>query len=201
MLTGYRGELLLALVLWPYGAWMTLYFFRLSVLPQRSRRGRARADLPKWVLFTPFVPILLFTFSIPHAFVAHTLEGVAWVLAALVVGFGTRWWASRGRGEVLEQWAQTVPLSYAQRHALGELWKAFRQSRVPKPDPLSALNEMDMEHLLEVSSVEYRPRLFGRNHTVYGMRAKALVQKGFTEDQAKVLCGMIFNRIGRAGKH
>jgi hypothetical protein len=119
------------------------------------------------------------------------------VVGVMVLAVSLSLILGNARNRRLDAWAASVPLSMEQSRAMGELWEAHRRGKVPSPDPLAALSQADREYLKTVCSPNFRPAQFG-NPTALRLAAFIdLTGRGYTDEQAAVLVGMTFNRVGR----
>jgi hypothetical protein len=193
-LFGYKAEIVFSILLWPYSTWLNLYYLRKIA---KGEKGFG-TEIPQWVTVSPLVSVAFYLYALARTLDASLNEGIVWMTIAAVVVWVTRWRSAKTRSRLLGEWAKTVALSRSQRDALTNLWKAFKEKKVPNPDPLARISPVDKTYLLKITNPEYRPKAFGKNGAVWVRQHKDLVSMGYSDDQAKVLCGMILNRIGRS---
>jgi hypothetical protein len=119
------------------------------------------------------------------------------VILAVAVAGG---WLRRGgksRNRRIAEWAQTITLSLHEADAMWKLWQAGLSKRPPKQDPLAGLSTDEMAHILQVCGASYRPREFGDASAFRLASFRHLADLGFSEHQAAILVGMMFNMVGR----
>lgn len=108
-----------------------------------------------------------------------------------------RLFGGKSRNERLAAWARSVPITETQRTAMQELWQASRQERVPDVDPLSRLTQHDREYITKICSADFRPSEFGLANVHRLASWRYFRDLKFSEEQAAVLVGMMFNMVGR----
>lgn len=96
----------------------------------------------------------------------------------------------------LRAWGKTVPVTPAQSAAMAALLKASRAQAPPVSDPLVDLGPDDREYLKRICSADFRPSKFGNSDVARGSVYSQAVQRGFTPEQAVIIVGMLFNRVG-----
>lgn len=102
------------------------------------------------------------------------------------------------RRDPLTRWAESIRLTDGQQRAMCELWQAARRERLPQRCPVSELMKDEREHLLWVCSSGFRPQEFGNSDSLRFEAYKRYRKMGFTTEQAAVLVGMKFNKVGRS---
>lgn len=76
------------------------------------------------------------------------------------------------------------------------LWKSLKAGEPPVEDPLRQINNVDLQDILTKCGADYRPREFGSANVPRLALYMSLLEKGFSADQAAILVGMTFNRVG-----
>lgn len=103
---------------------------------------------------------------------------------------------ARSRNRKLDDWARSVPISDAQLAAMSEQWEAFKGKRIPEADPLARLSKEDKEYIKTICSADFRPKEFGSSDISRAALFMSVLEKGYTPEQAAVIVGMTFNRVG-----
>jgi predicted DNA binding CopG/RHH family protein len=98
----------------------------------------------------------------------------------------------------LFQWGLNQKLTDNQQNYLLKLWFAYKNKSIPDQKINEKISEKEFEEIKRLSSRDSLPdnlKFFSsarkRSKTV-----KKLILNGFTEDQAEILCGLIYNKIG-----
>lgn len=119
------------------------------------------------------------------------------ILATLAIAFLAVFISALWRNKKLDEWASSVNLTKEQQNAMWELWTAFKKGEIPKVDPLARLSKKDREHIKIICGVDYRPRKFGSANPLRIAKFIKDLERGYTPEQAAVIAGMTFNRVGR----
>lgn len=126
---------------------------------------------------------------------------VYWIIASiLLILFIWFLISKRGlnhRNNELDAWGASVPVTAAQQEAMTQLWKALQIGRPPSNDPLQSLSADDRDYILKICSADFRPARFGNANALRFATFNTLLDKGFTEEHAAVIVGMILNEVGK----
>ncbi len=101
------------------------------------------------------------------------------------------------RNARLAAWGGSVPVSDKQKAAMRHIWHAVQTRTAPQGEPLAALDEGELAHVLTICSASHRPREFGDANVLRLATYRALRDDGFSETEAAVALGMMFNFVGR----
>lgn len=101
------------------------------------------------------------------------------------------------RNARLADWGKTIPVSAAQRAVMREIWHAVQSKSPPDGHPLDRLSPDDIAYVMKICSSNYRPSEFGNADVLRLSSYRYFKDLGFTEDEAAVAVGMMFNFVGR----
>lgn len=77
------------------------------------------------------------------------------------------------------------------------IWEAVEEKRAPEGKPLDALSSDEREYVLKVCGASFRPREFGNANLLRVSSYRYFRDLGFSEEEAAVAVGMMFNWVGR----
>jgi hypothetical protein len=114
-----------------------------------------------------------------------------------MMGFLARIFGGDKRNARLLAWGNTVPVSEAQHAAMRKIWQAVQSKSRPEGHPLKQLSSDDRAYILRICRSDYRPAEFGNADALRLASWRYFKDLGFTEDEAAVAVGMMFNFVGR----
>lgn len=133
-----------------------------------------------------------------HLFVGF--KATVFVAAMFLIFFITH---VRARNKMLFEWARDSfrrEFNDDQRIAMIKLWAQFKFKETPsrEKDSLATLSSQDILAIKKFCSMAYRPKKFSggvfQDLTVFYSSVLSLKERGFNDDQAEILSGMILNR-------
>jgi hypothetical protein len=113
------------------------------------------------------------------------------------MGFLGRIFGGDKRNVRLAAWGKTIPVSNPQRDAMRKIWQAVQSKSQPEGHPLEMLSADDLAYVLSICGSGYRPAEFGNCDALRLASWRYFKDLGFTEDEAAVAVGMMFNFVGR----
>ena len=113
------------------------------------------------------------------------------------MGFLGRIFGGDKRNARLAAWGKTVPVSDSQRAAMRKIWQAVQSKSRPEGHPLEQLSSDDLTYIMRICGSDYRPAEFGNADALRLASWRYFKDLGFTEAEAAVAVGMMFNFVGR----
>jgi len=113
------------------------------------------------------------------------------------MGFLSRLFGGDKRNERLAAWGRTIPVSEKQRVAMRKIWQAVQSKSAPVGNPLKNLEPDELAYVLKICGSSFRPAEFGNADTMRLATWRFFKDNGFSEDEAAVAIGMMFNFVGR----